>query len=155
MSDFLPTELDAGDPTTVMMKDSKGNIFLSPSATFGDGKSETDCPMCISSSLPCLEPTSENSLFSFTYNRVLRCTGFKVIVRFVYWQRGRKSVHYARIHDPLSHWCVCIYLHPLQFDFSIFEESVKPQFSAAGEKKFPLIQPTYEVSGVPDMFIGR
>ena len=41
-----------------------------------------------------------------------------------------------------------------QFDFSIFNDSVRPRYSDAGQKKFPLIQPTYEVSGVPDMFIG-
>ncbi|CAI8049527.1 FAD-dependent oxidoreductase domain-containing protein 2 [Geodia barretti] len=40
------------------------------------------------------------------------------------------------------------------FDFSIFNDSVRPRYSDAGQKKFPLIQPTYEVSGVPDMFIG-
>ena len=56
------------------------------------------------------------------------------------------STYYAGIEGITS--------HP-QFDFSIFNESVRPEYSEAGEKKFPLILPTYEVSGVPDMFIGE
>ena len=78
---------------------------------------------------------------------------------YIYCKGGRKSrllyivVHCASIRDALCVVCVCIF--SVQFDFSIFDESVRPQFSAAGEKKFPLIRPTYEVSGVPDMFIGR
>jgi thioredoxin reductase len=41
-----------------------------------------------------------------------------------------------------------------KFDFSIFNESARPRYSDTGERKFPLIRPTYEVSGVPNMFIG-
>ena len=47
---------------------------------------------------------------------------------------------------------VCVFL--LQFDFSIFNDSVKPQFSDPRMKKYPRIRSTYEVVGVPDMFIG-
>jgi thioredoxin reductase len=96
----LDGQFEMGGGIEQFRKDAKGNIFLVP----------------ISGHINAIDPT-ENSLFSFKYNRILRCTGFR-------------------------------------FDFSIFNESVMPRFSAAGDKKFPLIQPTYEVSGVPNMFIG-
>ena len=32
---------------------------------------------------------------------------------------------------------------------------MKPQYSRTGDKKYPLIDSTYEVVGVPDMYIGR
>lgn len=112
LSDFLPTELDAGDLTTIMKKDSKGNIFLSPSGSMDDGKSGMDWPMGISSWLPCLEGIAENSLFSFTYNRVLRCTGFKVCVTYTAREEGSHDCctlwSIVQVYVMLFAWCVYV-----------------------------------------------
>ena len=64
-------------------------------------------------------------------------------------------LQFSELHNNLHTVGIRYTLSILQFDFSIFNESVMPRFSAAGDKKFPLIQPTYEVSGVPNMFIGE
>lgn len=50
---------------------------------------------------------------------------------------------------------ICVYISLVQFDFSIFNERVRPRQAPAGIDKYPHIKANYEAVGIPGMFFGR
>ena len=87
----IPPELHNSE-SGFIQKDSKGNLFLSPSKVSPDGVCAfmhmrmhecvygVECIQLLSTIFLCSEFT-ESGIYAFTYNRILRCTGFKVYTR--------------------------------------------------------------------------
>ncbi len=86
--------------------------------------------------------SADDVLQKYGYDSVIRCLGFKVklIKSSLVWTKLSRSSNFFS----------------QQFDFSIFNETVKPHPSPSTRKdQYPHIKANYEALGIPKMYFGK